>query len=126
MATAPKPAPTTGGGESPKVHPKTFFDDLSALFKDASPLPGEEVRYAEALCLCDAATNDPKLKAAIVDEATRYQDLDSSGQRLNGGKRGLLFVHSRLLGGTVRARWHVDATGSRRICVSVSRQDSQD
>lgn len=70
----PAPPPTPGGGEAPKVHPKTFFDDLPKLFEDAPPLPGEEIRYAEALCLCEAAAKDPKLKAAIVDEATRTQE----------------------------------------------------
>lgn len=70
----PAPPPTPGGGESPKVHPETFFDDLSLLFRDAPPLPGEEVRYAEALALVDAAAKDPKLKAAIIDEAKRAQE----------------------------------------------------
>jgi len=70
----PAPPPTPDGGEAPKVHPKTFFDDLPLLFKDAPPLPGEEVRYEEALALVAAAEQDPKLKAAIIDEATRAQD----------------------------------------------------
>ncbi len=70
----PAPPPTPNGGEAPKVHPKTFFDDLPLLFKDAPPLPGEEVRYAEALMLVEAAQNDPQLKAAIIDEATRAQE----------------------------------------------------
>lgn len=70
----PAPPPTPGGGESPKVHPETFFDDLPLLFRDAPPLPGEEVRYAEALALVDAAAKDPKLKAAIIDEAKRAQE----------------------------------------------------
>lgn len=70
----PAPPPSPGGGKTPKVHPKTFFDDLPKLFEDAPPLPGEEVRYAEALCLFDAAAKDSKLKAAIVDEATRAQE----------------------------------------------------
>lgn len=70
----PAPPAPPGGGESPKVHPKTFFDDLATLFEDAPPLPGEEVRYAEALALVDAAAKDPKLKAAIIDEATRAQE----------------------------------------------------
>ena len=35
----PAPPPTPSGGEAPKVHPKTFFDDLLALFQDAPPLP---------------------------------------------------------------------------------------
>ncbi|HET8782906.1 MAG TPA: DUF1254 domain-containing protein [Pyrinomonadaceae bacterium] len=70
----PAPPHPPGGGEAPKVHPKTFFDDLATLFKDAPPLPGEEIRYAEALALIEAAANDPQLRAAIIDEATRAQD----------------------------------------------------
>lgn len=69
----PAPPPTPGGGEAPKVHPQTFFDDLPILLQDAPPLPGEEVRYAQALALVEAAAKDPQLKAAIIDEATRAQ-----------------------------------------------------
>jgi hypothetical protein len=70
----PAPPPAAGGGEAPKVHPETFFDDLQTLFKDAPPLPGEEAKYAEALALVAAAKADPKIKAAIVDEAKKAQD----------------------------------------------------
>lgn len=70
----PAPPPAPGGGEAPKVHPKTFFDDLPLLLRDAPPLPDEKVRYEEALALVAAAEKDPKLKAAIIDEATRAQD----------------------------------------------------
>jgi hypothetical protein len=69
------PAPTAqaGGGEAPKVHPDTFFDDLPTLFNDAPPLPGEEVRYAEALSLVVAAQADPRIRTAIIDEAKKTQ-----------------------------------------------------
>jgi hypothetical protein len=70
----PAPPPHPGGGETPKVHPDTFFDHLAAVFQDAPPLPGEESKYANALALVAAAESDPKLKAAIVDEATKTQE----------------------------------------------------
>src|SRR5262245_25785637 len=70
----PAPPPTPDGGEAPKVHPDTFFDDLRMLLEDAPPLPGEEVRYAEALSLVAAAQADPKIKAAIIDEAKTAQE----------------------------------------------------
>jgi hypothetical protein len=70
----PAPPPTPGGGEAPKVHPDTFFDDLETLFKDAPPLPGEEAKYAEALSIVAVAKADPKIKAAIVDEAKKAQE----------------------------------------------------
>jgi hypothetical protein len=69
----PAPPATPDGGEAPKVHPDTFFDDLETLFKDAPPLPGEEAKYAEALSLVGAAKADAKIKAAIVDEAKQAQ-----------------------------------------------------
>jgi hypothetical protein len=70
----PAPPPTPGGGEAPKVHPDTVFDDLQTLFKDAPPLPGEEAKYAEALSLVSAAQADPKIKAAIIDEGKKAQE----------------------------------------------------
>ena len=69
----PAPPSKPGGAEAPKVHPETFFDDVPKLFGDAPPLPGEEVRYAEALALVAAAMSDPKLRAAIINEAERAE-----------------------------------------------------
>ncbi len=69
----PAPPAPPGGGETPKVVPGRFFDELPLVLKDAPPLPGEEARYAEALALVEAAASDPKLKAAIVDEVTRAE-----------------------------------------------------
>lgn len=70
----PAPPSPPSGGESPKVHPKTFFDEPPTVLKDAPPHPGEEVRYAEALALVAAAQSDATLKAAIIDEATKTQE----------------------------------------------------
>jgi hypothetical protein len=69
----PAPPAHPGGGEAPKVHPETFFDDLQALFKDAPPLPGEAAKYSEALALVAAAQTDQTIKAAIIDEAKKAQ-----------------------------------------------------
>lgn len=69
----PAPPPAPGGGETPKVDPTRFWDELPAVLKDAKPLPGEQARYAQALALAAAAQNDPKLKAAIVDEAVKAE-----------------------------------------------------
>ena len=50
--------------------------DTSLVLDDAAPLPGEEARYAEVRALIAAARNDPALKAAMIDEATKAeQDL---------------------------------------------------
>jgi hypothetical protein len=70
----PAPPEHPGGGEAPKVHPETFFDDLGTFLKDAPPLPGEAAKYAEALALVAAAQADPKIKAAIIDEAKKAQE----------------------------------------------------
>jgi len=42
------PAPTSNGkGEGKWVNPDTFFDELPAVMKQVSPLPGEEPLYAD-------------------------------------------------------------------------------
>ena len=43
------------------------------MLDDATPLPGEEPRYAAYRALIAAAGNDPRLKAAIADEAARAE-----------------------------------------------------
>src|SRR5262245_59037765 len=70
----PAPPAHPGGGEAPKVHPDTFFDDLQTILEDAPPLHGEEAKYAEALSLVAAAQADPKIKAAMIDEAKKAQE----------------------------------------------------
>jgi hypothetical protein len=70
----PAPPAQPGGGEAPKVHPETFFDDVPAIFEDAPPLPGEEAMYAEALALVATARAEPRIKAAIIDEARKAQE----------------------------------------------------
>jgi hypothetical protein len=139
------PQPGSGGDETKWVFPETFFDQLPLLLDDATPLAGEEPRYATLRQLLAAAQKDPTLKKALIEEATNadknvvspllqfrsfgmplpynwttqnngaqfgtdyfmrtavaksnilvnkpaetkyfYQDLDASGERLNGGKR---------------------------------------
>lgn len=60
-----------GNGETKWVIPENFFDELPALLKDAKPLPGEEARYAQMAALAAIAKADPRLKAAMIDEAKR-------------------------------------------------------
>ncbi len=71
------PAQDSGSGaETPWVVPAKFIETLSLVLEDAAPLPGEEARYAEVLAVIAAAQNDPALKTAMVDEATKAeQDL---------------------------------------------------
>jgi len=68
------PQPASDGGETRWVFPETFFDQLPLLLDDATPLPGEEPRYAALRELLAAAQKDPKLKAAMIDEAKRADD----------------------------------------------------
>ena len=70
------PAQGSGNEETPWVVPEKFVDELPLVLKDARPLPGEEARYAEVLSVIAAAQKDPKLKAAMIDEAKKTeQDL---------------------------------------------------
>jgi hypothetical protein len=69
----PAPPPTASGGESPKVDPATFFDELPAVLKDAKPLPGEEAIYAQAQALIATANDHQKLRAAIDNEVARTE-----------------------------------------------------
>jgi len=68
------PQPESGGAETKWVFPETFFDQLPLLLDDAPPLAGEEPRYAAFRELLAAAQKDPKLKAAIIDEAKRTDE----------------------------------------------------
>ena len=65
------PQPTSGGAETRWVFPETFFDQLPLILEDAAPLPGEEPRYAAYRELVATVQKDPKLKAAVIDEAKR-------------------------------------------------------
>ncbi|KLD66186.1 hypothetical protein Y882_00480 [Dyella japonica DSM 16301] len=69
----PAPPPEPNGGESPKVIPAKFFDELPMVLKDAQPLPGEGAIYAQAQALLAAAKADPAIKAAIDDEAAKTE-----------------------------------------------------
>jgi hypothetical protein len=65
-----QPAPGGHATETQWVFPEKFFDQLPTVLADASPLPGEEARYAQVLAVIEAAKRDPKLKAAMTAAAT--------------------------------------------------------
>jgi hypothetical protein len=67
--------PRTAGGtaETRWVFPDRFFDQLPAVLRDAPPLPGEEARYAEVVSMLEAGLENPAIKRAMVDEATRAE-----------------------------------------------------
>ncbi len=68
------PQPDSGGAETKWVFPETFFDQLPLLLDDATPLAGEEPRYAALRELIAVAQRDPALKAAMIDEAKRADE----------------------------------------------------
>jgi hypothetical protein len=69
----PSPAGSGGAAEAQWVFPDTFLDQLLQVLQDAPALSGEEARYGQVLALADAAQEDPKLKAAVIDEATQAE-----------------------------------------------------
>jgi hypothetical protein len=69
----PNPAGSGGEAEAQWVFPDRFLDQLPQVLQDAPALPGEEARYAQVLALVHAVQEDPKLKAAVIDEATRAE-----------------------------------------------------
>lgn len=69
----PQAAAGEGAAETRWVFPDRFVEQLPQVLDDAPPLPGEEARYAQLRALINAAQNDPKLQAAIVDEATKAE-----------------------------------------------------
>jgi hypothetical protein len=75
------------------VLPEKFVDELPLVLKDARPLPGEEARYAEVLAVVAAAQNDPKLKAAMIDEAKKAEQ-DLVGPLLQFRNYGLPLAHN--------------------------------
>ena len=69
-----KPEKSGESGESRFVFPDKFFDQLPAVLNDAPPLPGEESKYAAVLVVIAAAQNNPELKNALIDEATKCEE----------------------------------------------------
>lgn len=63
------PSAAAGAGETRWVFPDRFFDQLPEVLRDAKPLQGEEVMYAQVSALLDAAQKDPAVKKALTDEA---------------------------------------------------------
>jgi hypothetical protein len=70
----PKPATSSSHAEAKWVFPDKFFDQISQVLQDAPPLRGEEAHYAEVLALAKTVQQDPKLKAAVIDEATKAEE----------------------------------------------------
>jgi hypothetical protein len=73
----PKFSPPTGeggSGETRWVFPETFFDQLPEVMVDAPALPGEEALYAQILAVIAAAKENPALKKAMIDEATKAEE----------------------------------------------------
>lgn len=65
--------PNAGGGETKWVRPETFFDQLGDVLHTTTPLPGEEVLYAQFTAMLDAGARDPGIRAEI-DSAFRAAD----------------------------------------------------
>jgi hypothetical protein len=69
-ANLPKaPPPPATAEETQWVLPDKFVDELSLVFADAPPLPGEEARYAQVLAVLSAAQNNPAVKQAMIEGA---------------------------------------------------------
>jgi hypothetical protein len=68
--------PSTASGEEEVkwVQPETFFEELGAILKEVSPLPGEEALYANLQSVLDAAAKDPKLHATLVASAVEAEN----------------------------------------------------
>jgi len=54
------PAQASGEGETKWVVPEKFFDELSAVLRDAPPLPVEAAFYGQVLAVVAAAQKDPE------------------------------------------------------------------
>jgi hypothetical protein len=67
------PHAAEGAAETKWVFPDRFVDQLPAVFEDAPPVQGEEARYKQVLAVIDAAKQDPALKKAMIDEATKTE-----------------------------------------------------
>jgi hypothetical protein len=68
------PNPAKGDAEIVWVPPQAFVDTLPAVLADATPLPGEEARYAQVLAVLEAAQRDPELKAAMTEGAVEADE----------------------------------------------------
>lgn len=68
------PSEEKGEAETRFVFPEKFFDELPAILADAPPLPGEEARYAQMRAVLEAAKNNPRLKAALIEGAKEAEE----------------------------------------------------
>ena len=69
-----RPAAAGGVRETQWVFPEKFFDALAAVFTDATPLPGEESRYAQVLAVLEALKSNPALKQPMIDAAKEAEE----------------------------------------------------
>ena len=67
IPSVPVPAAPPDKAVSEWVNPETYFDELPAVMKEASALPGEEALYGQIAAVFEAAAKDPALKTALVD-----------------------------------------------------------
>jgi hypothetical protein len=68
------PGAPHGEEETRWVFPEKFFDELPAVLADATPLPGEEARYAQVLAVLAAAKERPELKQAMIEAAKKAEE----------------------------------------------------
>ncbi|WP_245350720.1 DUF1214 domain-containing protein [Bradyrhizobium sp. UFLA03-84] len=68
------PSGEEGAAETRFVFPEKFFDELPAILADAPPLPGEESRYGQMLAVVNAAKDNPRIKAALVEGAKEAEE----------------------------------------------------
>jgi hypothetical protein len=66
--------PAAGDEEMTWVIPDRFFDELPAVFADASPMSGEEAKYAQILAVIAVAKKEPKIKKALIEAAKETEE----------------------------------------------------
>jgi hypothetical protein len=59
--------PVPAGPPNKWVAPETYIDDLTAVMKEVTPLPGEEALYGQIAAVFGAAAKDPATKTALVE-----------------------------------------------------------
>jgi hypothetical protein len=61
--------PPQGEEETQWSSRRKFVDELPLVLADATPLPGEEARYAQVLAVLEAAKADPDIHTAMTEGA---------------------------------------------------------
>jgi hypothetical protein len=70
----PQPGGSGGGAEARWVFPEKFIEQLQLVIADAPPFPSEQAQYAQVLAVMKAATSDPGLRKAVIDETTKAEE----------------------------------------------------